>query len=179
MIINMFLSANRSSLLLIWAMFSFCILLCSCPLIGQAIYRNLLLVLVDNWSELYIACTQHCYFPSEKYIYVEVKAIAENTKWEIERTAWEMDAFDSTLQSKASEEGKSFVRIPSAFLGRSLWANQLALFCSLIVVFTNRHTEIRFDQSQAIHPDQSMMASSATSGAHTFYHHMCWIIALS
>lgn len=86
---------------------------------------------------------------------------------------------DSLLQKERIEEGKSFVHIYSAFLGRLLWANQLALFCSLIVVFTNRHTEIWFDQSQVIHPDQSMMASSAISAAHTFYHHMCCIIALS
>lgn len=67
----------------------------------------------------------------------------------------------------------------SVFLGRLPQANELDLVFSLISVFTNVHFEIRFDPSQAIHPDQRGTASSAINGAHSFHHHMCCIIGFS
>lgn len=179
MILNMLLSASHYSLLLIGALFFFCILLCSWPLIGEAIYQNVVLVPADNWSELCTACASVLLFSLKlKYIW-NLKQWQKNIKWEMERRAW--DTGCDVWQSFAIGEdwrGKK-LRPHSLCLGRLLWANQLALFCSLIVVLTNGHTEIWFDQSQVIHPDQSMMASSAISAAHTFYHHMCHIIALS
>lgn len=62
--------------------------------------------------------------------------------------------------------GKASFHVSSVFLGRSLQANELALVCSLIGVFTN--VEIWFDPSQAIHPDQRRAASSAINGARSF-----------
>lgn len=89
MILNMLLSASHYSLLLIGALFFFCILLCSWPLIGEAIYQNVVLVPADNWSELCTACASVLLFSLKlKYIW-NLKQWQKNIKWEMERRAWD------------------------------------------------------------------------------------------
>lgn len=122
----MLLSASHYSLLLIGALFFFCILLCSWPLIGQAIYQNVVLVPADNWSELCTACAPVLLFPLKlKYIW-NLKQWQKNIKWEMERRAWDMGC--DVWQSFAIGEdwrGKK-LRPHSLCLGRLLWAKPIS-----------------------------------------------------
>lgn len=101
-------------------------------------------------------------------------------KWKKEKQHEMWDAMlESIFITEVECRAKSSSHVSSVYLGRSLQANELTLVCSLIGVFTNVHTQIWFNQGQAMHPDQRRMAPSAINGAHSFYHHMCCIIALN